>query len=74
MHDYIPAIIVDEGKNAVLANQSSSSTNVKEVLCHDVIFSVLYGRIYIWSLPQLITETIVSSPCKQTVLHLVSFQ
>ena len=30
MHDYIPAIIVDEGKNAVLANQSSSSTNVKK--------------------------------------------
>jgi len=35
----IPTISADERKNATSANQSSTSTNVEEVLGHDVILS-----------------------------------
>ena len=37
IHGWIPAVSVDEGKNAVSVNQHSSSTNKQKVLCHDVI-------------------------------------
>ena len=39
-HGCIPVNSADEENNAVLANQSSNSTNLQEALCHDVI--VLY--------------------------------
>lgn len=37
VHACIPAISVDERKNAMSANQSLNSTNLQEALCHDVI-------------------------------------
>ena len=37
IHGCIPAISVDERKNAMSANQSPNSTNLQEALCHDVI-------------------------------------
>ena len=37
IHGCIPAISVDERKNAMSANQSLNSTNLQEALCHDVI-------------------------------------
>ena len=36
VHGYIPAISVDKKKNAMLANQSSNSTDIQEAFGHDV--------------------------------------
>jgi len=38
IHGCIPAISVDEGKNATLAYQISNSTKWKGIFWHDVIF------------------------------------
>ena len=40
VNSYIPAISVDEGKNAMLANQSLKNTNLQEVLCHNFVVMV----------------------------------
>ena len=36
----IPAISVDEGKNAMLTNQSLKNTNLQEVLCNNFVVMV----------------------------------
>lgn len=37
IHDYIPAVGVDEGKNTMLASQCLNSTNLQKALCHVII-------------------------------------
>ena len=40
VNNCIPAISVDEEKNAMLANQSLKNTNLQEVLCHNFVVMV----------------------------------